>query len=253
MNPTLNITAIEQTRASVSSEGSSPRNVLFNVGVKITQTLENMGLEFTIEAPEDMTISNELASFSKETRGKLAVTMLATGLYMSENSGNVTMSSALNSFLQSEISSIAGNALKSIDLSVGMEDGTASDGSNTTDYSFRFAKRLWNNRVSIIVGGKVSTGANANASDSFIDDISIEYRLDDSGTRYVKLFHEKNFDSLLDGEVTETGGGVVLRKKMTRFGELFIFRSRKKREAMIQERERRREQREEKERNERTE
>lgn len=162
--------------------------------------------------------------------------MLATGLYISENNaaGGVTMNSALNSFLQSEINNIAGNALQSIDLSFGMEDGTARDGSSTTDYSFRFAKRLWGNRVSIIIGGKVSTGANAENS-SFIDDISIEYRLDDSGTRYVKLFHEKTFDSLLDGEITETGGGIVLRKKMTRFGELFIFRSKKKREQMIRE------------------
>lgn len=241
MNPTLNITATEQTRASVASDGGSPRNVLFDVGVKITQTLSNMGLEFIIDAPEDLTVQNELAGFSKETKNKLAVSMLATGLYLSEENamGNVKMSSALNSFLQSEISNIAGNALQSIDLSFGMEDGTASDGSSTTDYSFRFAKRFWGNRVSIIVGGKVSTGAKANATDSFIDDVSIEYRLDDSGTRYVKLFHEKNFDSLLDGEITEMGGGVVLRKKMTRFGELFIFRNSKTREVMEEQRERR--------------
>lgn len=242
MNPTLNITATERTRASVASDGGSPRNVLFDVGVKITQTLSNMGLEFIIDAPEDMTVQNELAGFSKETKNKLAVSMLATGLYLSEENamGNVKMSTALNSFLQSEISNIAGNALQSIDLSFGMEDGTASDGSSTTDYSFRFAKRFWGNRVSIIIGGKVSTGAKANATDSFIDDVSIEYRLDDSGTRYVKLFHEKNFDSLLDGEITEMGGGIVLRKKMTRFGELFIFKNSKTREVMEEQRDRNR-------------
>lgn len=246
MNPTLNIKATEKTRASVTSGGGSPRNVLFEVGVKISQTLQNMGLEFTIDALEDLTVQNELAAFSKETKSKLAVSMLATGLYLSEENaqGNISMSSALNSFLQSEISSIAGNALKSLDLSFGMEDGTASDGSATTDYSFRFSKHLWGNRVNIVVGGKVSTGANVDASDSFIDDISIEYRLDDSGTRYVKIFHEKTFDSLLDGAITETGGGIVVRKKMTKIGELFLFTSKKKREAIMQQRERRREQRE---------
>ena len=97
--------------------------------------------------------------------------------------------------------------------------------------------------MNIVIGGKVSTGANVSSSDSFIDDVSIEYRLDDSGTRFVKLFHEKKFDALLDGDITETGGGVVLRKKMTKFGEFLIFTSKKKREAIVQERERRREQR----------
>ena len=251
-NPTLNITATEKNRASVTTNGSSPRSVLFEVGVKISQTLQNMGLEFTIDALQDMAVQNELAGFSKETRAKLAVSMLVTGLYLSEEnaSGNINMTSALNSFLQSEISSIAGNALRTIDISVGMEDGTAADGSTTTDYSFRFAKRLWNNRVSIIIGGKVSTGNNARSSDSFIDDVSIEYRLDENGTRYVRLYHARNYDSLLDGEIIETGGGIVLRKKVNRFDELFIFRSRRRREQLMQERELRREQRLEERRNE---
>ena len=49
-NPTLNITATEKNRASVTTNGSSPRSVLFEVGVKISQTLQNMGLEFTIDS-----------------------------------------------------------------------------------------------------------------------------------------------------------------------------------------------------------
>ena len=58
----------------------------------------------------------------------------------------------------------------------------------------------------------------------FIDNVAIEYRLDDSGTRYVKLFHETNYESVLEGEVIETGLGVVLRKKVSNLGELFIFK-----------------------------
>ena len=33
---------------------------------------------------------------------------------------------------------------------------------------------------------------------------------------------------MLDGEITETGAGIVLRKKVSKLGELFIFRNRKK-------------------------
>ena len=43
--------------------------------------------------------------------------------------------------------------------------------------------------LQIVIGGKVSTGENAtNAAESFIDNISLEYRLDRTGTRYVRLF-----------------------------------------------------------------
>ena len=62
---------------------------------------------------------------------------------------------------------------------------------------------------------------------SLIDNVSIEYRLDNSGTRYIKLFHNKNYESLLEGEIIETGAGIVLRKKMLRLRELFIFKKKK--------------------------
>lgn len=228
MNPTLNIAATERVRTTVT-ENNSPRTVSFDVGLSITQNLENMGLEFTLEAPEDMTVQNELASMSVEQRGRLAVTMLATGMYLANNNGgSFSTQNALNSFLQSEISNITGSALKTIDISVGMESATSADGNSHTDYSFRFAKRFWGNRVSVIIGGKVSAGDEVeNTGQTLIDNVSLEYRLDKSATRYVKLFYDKTYESLLEGEITEMGAGLVLRRKMTRLGELFIFRNKK--------------------------
>lgn len=232
MNPTLNLSATERMRTTVT-ENDHPRSVNFDVGMNITQTLENLGLEFTLAAPEDMTIQNELAAMSTEQRGRLAVTMLATGMYINDagstTQGGVTGQNALNAFLQSQISNITGKALKSVDLSVGMEQGMTASGTTTTDYSFRFAKRFWGNRVSVIVGGRVSTGEDVrNTGESIIDNVSIEYRLDKSASRYVNLFYDKSYESLLDGEIIEMGGGLVLRKKSARLGELFIFKNKKK-------------------------
>ena len=36
------------------------------------------------------------------------------------------------------------------------------------------------------------------------------------------------YESVLEGEIIETGVGIVLRKKMSHLGELFIFKSKKK-------------------------
>ena len=233
-NPYLNITATERVRTSVTEENNS-RYVNFDVGISLTGTLADMGLNFTLDAPEDVALQNQLAAMSTEDRGKLAVTMLVTGMYMGGQGGSgngFSTSNALNSFLQSEISNIAGSALKTVDVSIGVEDNYAADGTTQggTDYSFRFAKRFWNNRLSVIIGGRISTGneAVAEENNSFIDDISLEYRLDDSGTRYVKLFHTKNYESILEGEIIETGAGIVLRRKVNKLGELFIFKRKEK-------------------------
>ena len=181
----------------------------------------------------DPTVQNELQAMGAEERSKQAIAMLATGIYLNSGvkGGGLDMGSALNSVLQNQINSLAGSALESVNasFSMGVEDRTSAEtGDKQTDYSFRYSQRLFNDRVQIVIGGKVSTGANAtNSVESFIDNISLEYRLDQSGTRYIRVFHDKNYESILDGEITETGVGLVLRRKMDRLGELFIFRRKK--------------------------
>ena len=226
MNPEMNIKATERIRANVGSEGEASRMVNFDVGIALTERLENLGLAFTLEAPDDASVQEQLNAMSAEERGKLAVTMLVTGMYMAEgnSTGGFNMNNALNSFLQNQISNVVG---QSMDVSLGMESTNDAEGGRGTDYNFQFAKRFWNNRFRIVIGGTVSTGNAAQKDETFIDNVSIEYRLDDSGTRYVKLFHEKNYESVLEGEVIETGLGVVLRKKVSNLGELFIFKKKK--------------------------
>ena len=61
-----------------------------------------------------------------------------------------------------------------------LEDRTSAEtGDTQKDFSFRYSQRFFNDRVQIVIGGKVSTGANAtNDAESFIDNISLEYRID---------------------------------------------------------------------------
>ncbi len=229
-NPTMNIIATEQTKASVSNADGSSRTVLFNVGLKITNTLEDMGLEFTIDAPEDMSVRNELAGMTSEEKNKLAVALLATGMYLSgTNQSGFSTSNALNNFLQTEINNIAGKAVSTatdIDMSVGMEQTKRDDGTTRTDYSFKFTRRFFSNRLNVVVGGRINADGNrsGNETDAYIDDVSLEWRLDDGGTQYVRLFHDKNYDSLVEGELTENGAGVVLRKKLDKVSDLFIWK-----------------------------
>jgi len=226
MNPKLNITATEQVKATVSGDNGIGRSVLFNCGVIITKTLNDMGLQFIIDAPEDNTISGELATMSVEEQGKLAVGMLTTGMYLaSGGAGTFSMNSALSSFLQSEINSIAGSALKTLDLSVGVDNSTDARGNSHTDYSFKFAKRFLDNRLKVQIGGKVSTGENdfAGQKQSFFDNVTMEYRLNQDATQYVKLFYTQNVYDWLDGYTSEYGGGFIWRRKLDNFWDIFRF------------------------------
>ena len=230
-NPTLNFAATEETKATVSDAGGSSRSVTFETGLKVTGTLEEMQLEFTIDAPEDMAVKNELAGMSSEEKNKLAVGLLCTGMYLSgSNSTGFSANNALNNFLQNEINNIAGQALATtVDVNVGMEQSTRDDGTTRTDYSFKFSKRFFSNRLNVIIGGKVNADGNTqeNEAGAYIDNVSLEYRLDNGGTRYVRLYHEKNYDNLVEGELIENGASLVLRKKLDKLSDLFLWLRRK--------------------------
>lgn len=230
MNPRLNLIATETVKALVGAETTGSRSVEFECGVKVTQTLANMGLEFTLDAPDDMTVKNELASMGTEQRGKLAVTMLTTGMYLADgNTSGFSMNSALNSFLQSEINNITKSAMRTVDLSLGLDQTSDAAGNTHTDYSFKFGKRFWNNRFNFVVGGKISSGSStatsaAEQDETFINNVSLEYRLDQTSMRYVRMFYNKEAADLLEGRIAEYGAGFVWRKKMDKLHQLFDIR-----------------------------
>jgi hypothetical protein len=135
------------------------------------------------------------------------------------------MNSALSSFLQSEINNITGNALKTLDLSVGLDNTTDATGAMRTDYSFKFAKRFWNNRLKVQIGGKVSSGQDAGdgKNRSFFDNVTMEYRLSPTSNKYVKLFFKQNVYDWLEGYTGEYGGGFIWRRRLDNFWDILRF------------------------------
>ena len=228
-NPTLSITATESMKATVNEGEGTGRSVDFTCGVELTQTLNKPGIQFVISAPNDMTMQDELNTMSMEERGKIAVTMLASGMYLaSGNTSSFSMNSALSSFLNSEINNIAGSAMRSLGLDVGMtvDNSTNASGSLHTDYNFKFAKRFFNNRLSFTMGGQVSTGAeleNAKNNDSFFNNVELQYRLNDGASQYIRAYYNNNTYDWLDGLIGEYGVGFMWRRKLDKFTDIFKF------------------------------
>lgn len=232
MDPNINFKATERMRVSVPNEsGSGARMVDFDISLGVKNTLNDLELMFNLEAPEDADVQRQLAAMDEAERSKQAITLMATGMYLaggSSGTGDFDMGAAFNSLLQSQIANLAGSALKHANITFGMDSYDGADGGKQTDYNFKYSQRFFDDRVQVVIGGSISSGQNAEEADTFIDNVSLEYRLDNSGTRYVRLFHNKEYENILESNITETGGGLVLRKKVNKLGELFIFRKRKK-------------------------
>lgn len=228
LNPQLNVHLQEKVKANVTQDGANSRLINFLVGLGVTGSLQNMNVAFDLSTDDDITVSNELQSMSPEQRANQAMNLLLYNTYTgpgtkasSSISGN-----PLYSFLETQLNTFMARNVKAVDISFGFDqyDKTADGAtSTTTSYSYKVSKSFLNDRFKIVVGGNYTTDADPdeNLSQNLINDISFEYMLNRSGSMYLKLFRHTGYESILEGEITQTGVGFVYRRKLRTLSELF--------------------------------
>ena len=233
LNPVLNIKAVDTMKASVSQEGQDSRLINFLVSLSVTNTLSNMNLEFDLSTNDDVTVQNELLSMSPSQRSSQAINLLLYNTYTGQGTTASMSSNPLYSFLNSQINRWAANTIKGVDLTLGVNqyDETKGDAtSKSTTYSYKISKSLFNDRFKIVVGGNYNPSGDTedNFANSLLNDISFVYMLNQSGTMSVKLFRHTGYESILEGEVTETGGAFVMKRKLSTLRNFFRFGRRKR-------------------------
>lgn len=220
-NPFVHFKATQTVRASA---GDTEGNTSFLVSIKAEDYINNIDLSFDLSAPENLSVQNALSVMTPEERGKQAIGLLATGTYLAAG-GTPKLDNALTSLLQNQINAVVGSLLRGTDLSLGMEMGDSASG--TTNYTYSFSRRFYNDRIRVVIGGKLQTGATASREQSLIDNVSLEYQIDKAGERYLQLYRKRVTDNVLEGEYHETGAGYIVRRKLQRLGNLFNFRKRR--------------------------
>ncbi len=235
LNPVLNIHAYDEVKATVNNDGNS-KIVNFDVDLSVTGTLEAMNVAFGLSTDNDLTIQNEIQSMSPDQRANQAMNLLLYGTYTGPGTRASSMGNPLYTFLEGQLNNLASSAIKGVDISFGINQLDRNrDGVNSTamNYSYKVSKSLFDDRFKIVVGGNYTTDADAdeNFSQNLISDISFEYLLNKQGTRYIRLFRHTGYESILEGEITQTGVGFVYKKKIRSLRDLFNWlRVRKKEE-----------------------
>lgn len=227
--PAIDFRATAKVSSRVSLQGEEARPVDFNVSIIAENTLNDLDLRFETTAPKDFALRNRLATLSEEEQTRQSIILLTTGYFFGSNIGspgngnsNAMVNNALAGLFTSQVNSFLGESLHA-DINFGITNDQTAAGERT-DYTYSVAKRFFNDRIRVVVGGRVMTGAAAAGMEqSFIDNVSMEYRLDQAGTHYLRLFHNKNYENFLEGEVIETGVGYVLRRRLDSLRDLFRF------------------------------
>lgn len=231
MNPTLNIQATDMVKATVVNASGNSNQANFLVGLNVTGTLGNPKIVFDLSSNDDLSLQNELQSMSADQRSTQAMNLLITGRYqgagMKTSSGPMA-ENMLYGFLTSTLNQWAAKNIRGVDLSFGVDqyDNTVDgQSSTTTSYSYQVSKSLFSNRFKIVVGGNYSTDASVdeNFAQNLISDISFEYTLKQTNSlsMLVRLFRHVGYESILEGEITETGVGFTMRRRLSDLKRLF--------------------------------
>ena len=232
MNPYLNLTALTRQRSTVNLDGRS-QMVDFNVGLQVRQQLRNIALKFILEAPKNGTVQTQLAAMGEEERSKQAIGLLVTGVYLAQSgTGNehLDVGTAISSLLQREINNMLGSLGGDVPFSfdVNTYDGTDGKG-RRIDYLGRFYMGFLKERIYTTLGMRYSTNDPVMGNRLYLDEASLEYRLDADGSRFVKVYNQTDYENLFEGEIRKTGLNAIFRRKVKRLADLFDFRKRRNR------------------------
>ena len=217
----LNISASQKVKADVESEGDETRRVDFVTGVRVHGALDTIGLKsiaFFLEAPDDEVITRELATVDEGTREGLAATLLATGMYVGESNVAAQRSGyALSSIINSRINAALANSKvgKVIDIDVSSAQSTHAGGT-TNDMNISISKSFFKDRLRLTLGSTLTDNPEINTTSGLLNSFSADYKLTKDGNVQLRLFSQRDYNNVLEGELFKSGLAVRATKDWKR-------------------------------------
>ena len=217
----LNVSASQQVKADVQSGDDETRRVDFTTGVRVNGELDSIGLSsigFFLEAPDDEEITRELASVDEETREGLAATLLATGMYVGESNEAAQRSGyALSSIINSRINAAMANSKMGKFVDIDLSSGQSQHASGkTNDMNISISKSFFKDKLRITLGSTITDDPEVNATNGLFTKITADYKLTKDGNVSLRLFSQRDYNNIFEGELYKHGLGVQAIKEWKR-------------------------------------
>jgi hypothetical protein len=85
-------------------------------------------------------------------------------------------------------------------------------------------KQLFDERLSVQVGGSVDLEgekARQNSGSNIAGDVSVEYKLTEDGRLRLKAFRHNQYEGAIEGQLVETGAGILYVRDFNKWNEIF--------------------------------
>jgi translocation and assembly module TamB len=257
LDATLGISAIYQIRTASSelmssqltgSSGGSRNQYLqelpFLVYLNVNGELLRPEISFRLDMPETqrgalggnvysrvLQVNEQADELNKQVFSLLVLNRFfpSTG---SDGTGGGTEAiarSSVSQVLSGQLNALSSNILgkSGVDLDFDLDSFTDYQGSSPqerTQLNISARKQLFNDRLVVQVGSQVDVEGSSQTQqqgNALLGNVSIEYLLTKNGRYRLRGFQRNEFESIIDGQLTVTGFGVIFNREFNRFLELW--------------------------------
>ncbi len=226
-NPELNIEATTKVKGSyLNPIDNKSRAVDFIVSMQLKKKLADLQIVFEIQCT-DQYIMSVLSTFSEDEIMRQAVNLLlfeTINLPGIESSGDY-IASQINSFWESQLNALSSKTFKKTHLSFGIDSynqSTATGQEEKTNLTYEMEHKFMNDRATVKVSGKLNDyNEGAYQTNSLFENFIFEYALDSLNSKNLKLYQKRDYEDMLEGEVTKYGVGFLYRKSYNRLKEIW--------------------------------
>jgi hypothetical protein len=263
MSANVNLTALYEVNAAPidllgdPTQYTAKTKLPFQVYLMMKDELLKPTISFRLDLPENErgalggAVYTRLLQVNRDENelNKQVFALLALNRFMANNpfqslagggGGASTLArSSVSKLLTEQLNNLASDLIQGVDINFGVntsEDYSTGALQQKSDLEVGLSKKLLNDRLTVTVGssfGLEGPQAPGASSTNIAGNVNVEYALSADGKYRLRAYRRNQNESIIEGQIIETGLGFALVVDYNKFRE--VFQSRKKKARLNQE------------------
>ena len=238
----IDLVADQMSGVSESEKNAYKQEYPFVVLLKLRGLILQPEISFEIQlAPEDKgilggAVNAKLLMLNEDPSAlnKQVFALLVLGRFIQENplqtESNVASTivrTTVGKILSEQLNQLSSKIVPGVELNFDIQsydDYQSGQAEGRTQLDIGVKKQLFNERLTVQVGGKVDVEgekAKQNSTDNFTSDFIVEYELTKDGRYRLKGFRHNQYEGAIEGQLIETGIGVLYVRDFNKWKEFF--------------------------------
>lgn len=214
----------------------------FLVYLKLRGEISHPEISFEIKLPQEdkgilggaVNAKLNLLNEDPSALNKQVFALLVLGRFIQEdplqtetNAASTAVRTTVSRFLSAQLNQLSSKVVPGVELNFDIQsydDYQTGTAEGRTQVDIGVKKQLFNERLSVQVGGVVDvegSSAKQNTASDITSDVTVEYKITKDGRYRLKGFRHNQYEGAIEGQLVETGAGVLYVRDFNKWKELF--------------------------------